>query len=41
MEAASFLVLNLFQDLETSSRQERYSGQQEIAPKNNHQSKNE
>lgn len=32
MEAASFHVLNLFQDFETSSRHERYSGQQEGAP---------
>jgi hypothetical protein len=32
METASFPVLNLFQDPETSSGLERYSGQQEIAP---------
>jgi hypothetical protein len=29
MEVASFLVLNLFQNPETSSEQERYSEQQE------------
>jgi hypothetical protein len=32
VETASFLVLNLFQDPETSSGLERYSGRQEIAP---------
>jgi hypothetical protein len=38
MKAASFPVLNLFQDPETSSGLERYSGQQEIAPES-HQDK--
>jgi hypothetical protein len=32
MEVASFLVLNLFQDPETSSGLERYNVQREIAP---------
>jgi hypothetical protein len=35
MGTASFLVLNLVPDPETSSGQERYSVQQEIAPEIN------